>query len=96
MKKINPTNRKLKRFILIIIAIFLLSVTVKAITKEEENIGGVDKELCIECGNCWYIDPLYIKEDYDGKAKVFNPILDEQKFKEAQNACPVGAIWSNF
>lgn len=96
MKKINLTNRSLQRFILIIIAIFLLSVTTKAIVKEEENVGAVNKELCIKCGECWRIDPIDIVQDTDDKALVTNPILQEQDFKEAQNACPVGAIWSNF
>lgn len=96
MKKINSTNRVLQRFILIVTAIFLLSVTLTAIVKDEIHIGAVNKDLCVSCGNCWSIDPMDFLEDDDGTATVSNPVIYEQKFKEAQDACPVSAIWSNF
>jgi len=67
-----------------------------AMVKDETYFGTVDKNLCISCGDCWTIDPVDFFEDNDGKANVRNPITNEQMFKAAQSACPVGAIWSNF
>lgn len=96
MKKNHSANQTSQIVILITIAFFLLTVTVRAIAKEEEHVGGVDKELCIQCGDCWRLDPYDIVEDSDGKAKVINPICYEQMFKAAESACSVGAIWSNF
>lgn len=80
----------------IIVAVFLLFITIAAIAKEAEKIGGVDKNLCTSCGYCLMVDPNDIKWDSDGKAKVLNPIFDEQRFLEAKDACPNDALWSNF
>jgi len=53
----------------------------------------VDRQTCIGCGTCIVIAPKTFKLGKDGKAEVIKPPGDdEEKIKEAIEACPVEAI----
>ena len=95
MNKINSTNRVFQKFILIIFAVSLLSVSIYAITKKEVYIGEVNRDICILCGSCWSIDPVDFVYN-NGTLIVINPISYPNNFKSAQISCPVDAILSNF
>jgi len=95
MKKINLSIRKQRRLVLTIIVISVLFVTFTGFSKEV-YVGGVDTELCTECGSCCSEDPNDIFQALDGRIIVLNPISDVDKFKAAQSACPTGALWCNF
>jgi len=95
MKKIILSSRKQRRLVLTIIVISVLFVTFTGFTKNVYQ-GGVNTELCSECGSCCSEDPNEIIQASDGKIIVINPISDVDKFKAAQSACPTGALWCNF
>jgi len=53
----------------------------------------VDKEKCIGCGTCAVLAPKTFKLTNESKVEVINPPGDEEeKIKEAIDACPVNAI----
>jgi len=53
----------------------------------------VDKNKCIGCGTCTVLAPKTFKLTKDNKAEVINPPGDEEeKIKEAIDACSVNAI----
>ena len=81
----NTSKKTRHSYLPIFIAVFLLFITITTIAKEVQHIGSVNKDLCISCGICWQIDPMDITQDYDGTARVNNPILDDQKFEDGKN-----------
>lgn len=53
----------------------------------------VNKKKCIGCGTCTVLAAKTFRLANDGKAEVINPPGDEEeKIKEAMDACPVNAI----
>jgi ferredoxin len=53
----------------------------------------IDKDKCIGCGTCTALAPKSFRLTKDNKAEVINPPGDEEeKIKEALDACPVNAI----
>lgn len=95
MKKIILSSRKQRRVLLTIIVFSFLLVTITGFAKNEYS-GGVNTELCIECGGCVSLDPEDIIQTADGKIIVKNPISNMANFKDAVIACPAAALWCNF
>lgn len=52
----------------------------------------IDKELCIGCGLCVSVAPKNFRLDENYKSQVTDESIDEEKLREAKEACPVEAI----
>lgn len=52
----------------------------------------VNQQTCIGCGLCTTIASKVFEMRADGKSHVIGPCEDEEKCKQAIEACPVAAI----
>lgn len=93
MKKWNDLSVNMKRVIITLFAVPLITGTVTALTYGHQY--GVNQDVCTGCGVCWETYPNSFQSNDDGKAEGTR-YSDESEVKEAQKECPVGAIWTNF
>ena len=92
MKKWNNLSVNMKRLIITLFAVPVITGAVAALANQYYN---VDQDTCLGCGVCWSNYPESFHRNDEGKAEA-NLEGYESQVKQAQGECPVGAIWTNF
>lgn len=98
MKKWNNLSVNMKRLLITLFAVPAIFCVTETLARRDNHII-VDQGTCIGCGACVTICPECFDLNDDGKAEPIVDVVPASSVYdvyEAQESCPVQAIYVNF